>query len=241
MWTSLTHAFKAAFNLLLPPVCLLCDQRLPDSQDNINLCPDCLGETRSISPGHCSCCSRIFHSSASNHLCGTCIDRPPAFSSVYAVGAYSGSIKSAIHKLKYRNQLSLAPSLGKLITDTLTEQTGTFTPDCIIPVPLHVSRLRRRGYNQALEIARPVAKRLKAPLEPMLLRRERNTPQQQGLTAKERQKNLRNAFTLTRPTAARRVLLVDDVMTTGETLRECSRVLIDGGIEEVRVAVLGRA
>jgi ComF family protein len=108
-------------------------------------------------------------------------------------------------------------------------------------VPLHSKRLRTRGYNQALEIARPIARRLQVSLKPSLLQRVRNTPQQQGLSASERRRNLRNAFSTDSHIKADKVLLVDDVMTTGETVRECSRVLIASGIKEVRVAVAGRA
>lgn len=116
-----------------------------------------------------------------------------------------------------------------------------FAVDCIIPVPLHPGRLQEHGYNQALEISRPLARKLRVPIEAGLLQRTLKTPPQQGLTAVERKNNLRNAFILTQTSPVQNVLLVDDVMTTGETVRECCRVLLQGQVEKVQVAVIGRA
>jgi ComF family protein len=160
---------------------------------------------------------------------------------VYAASLYQGSIKEAIHRMKYRNQLTLARHLGQLLITVFDAAEKTFAPDIIVPVPLHPDRLRQRGYNQAVEIARPIAQRLNVPLNSTLLRRIRITPQQQGLTAAERRSNLRKAFAVTTIASAHKVLLIDDVMTTGETVRECCRTLLAGGVEEVQVAVVARA
>jgi ComF family protein len=124
---------------------------------------------------------------------------------------------------------------------TLSGMAGGLVFDRIVPVPLHPDRLRSRGYNQSLEVARPIARQMKIPLDTTLLQRIRKTPQQQGLSATERRSNLRNAFALTSRPSELRILLIDDVMTTGETVRECSRTLIAGGVGEVQVAVVGRA
>lgn len=150
-------------------------------------------------------------------------------------------VKDAIHQLKYRNQVNLAEPLGKLLGKSLEVAEVGFKPDCIIPVPLHPGRLKKRGYNQALEISRPLARKMQVPIDTTLLQRTLKTPPQQGLTAAERRSNLRNAFIVTTTTSARNILLVDDVMTTGETVRECCRVLMKNNIAEVQVAVIGRA
>jgi len=162
---------------------------------------------------------------------------------VHAAGPYQGSIKDAVHQLKYRNQLTLAKPLGQLLGKIVAASGTGFAPDCIVPVPLHPHRLRQRGYNQALELARPISKDFNVPLDITLLQRSRKTLQPQGLSATERKSNLRNAFTLalTSKTPAPKVLLVDDVMTTGETVRECCRVLVAGDVKEVQVAIIGRA
>jgi ComF family protein len=108
-------------------------------------------------------------------------------------------------------------------------------------VPLHKNRLRGRGYNQALQLARQLGRHLGVPVAPELLRRVRDTAAQQGLDAAARNSNLRGAFTVSHPVAGRRILLVDDVMTTGATARECAAVLVAAGVAAVEVAVLGRA
>ena len=107
--------------------------------------------------------------------------------------------------------------------------------------PLTPRSIEKSGYNQALEISRPLARKIRVPIDTTLLQLTLKTPPQQGLTAAERRSNLRNAFIVTTTNSARNILLVDDVMTTGETVLECSRVLMKSNIAEVRVAVIGRA
>ena len=241
MWTIFRRELAACVDLFLPPACLLCRQLLTKDLDPHSFCHDCLADMPPLSSAHCSCCAQTFPGATSNHLCGDCLRRPPSFSMVHAAGPYQGSIKDAVHQLKYRNQLTLAKPLGQLLGKIVAASGTGFAPDCIVPVPLHPHRLRQRGYNQALELARPMSKELNLPLETTLLQRNRRTLQQQGLSATERKSNLRNAFTLTAKTPARKVLLIDDVMTTGETVRECCRVLVAGDVKEVQVAIIGRA
>jgi ComF family protein len=143
--------------------------------------------------------------------------------------------------LKHGNQFALATPLGLLLGEALANAKPGEGFDCLVPVPLHRQRLRARGYNQAVEIARPLARQLGLPLETGLLRRARRTPPQQGLSADQRSRNLRNAFTLAGQLRGGRVLLVDDVMTTGATVRECCRTLRRGGAREIQTAVVGRA
>ena len=241
MWTRLRQELAACVNLFLPPACLLCRQLLTTDLDAQSICRDCLADMPPLSSAHCSCCAQPFPSAASNHLCGVCLKRPPSFSIVHAAGLYQGNIKDAVHQLKYRNQITLAEPLGQILGKVIAASRSGFAADCIVPVPLHPHRLRKRGYNQALELARPISRELSIPLDTTLLQRNRKTLQQQGLSATERRSNLRNAFTLAAKTPAIKVLLVDDVMTTGETVRECCRVLIAGGVKEVQVAIIGRA
>jgi len=143
--------------------------------------------------------------------------------------------------LKHCNQLALAKPLGLILGKAVTSPGPGGTMDYIVPVPLHPHRLRQRGYNQALEIARPLSRQLGLPIETWRLQRSRKTPPQQGLPADQRSRNLRHAFSLAGQVTGARVLLVDDIMTTGETVRECCRTLLQGGAEEIQVAVVGRA
>jgi len=142
--------------------------------------------------------------------------------------------------LKHRNQLALAKPLGLILGKVFINAEPGFPLDYIVPVPLHPHRLRQRGYNQALEIARPLSRQLGLPIETGRLQRSRRTPPQQGLPSDQRSRNLRNAFGLIGQVTGARILLVDDIMTTGETVRECCRTLLQGGAEEIQVAVVGR-
>jgi ComF family protein len=241
MWTSFRRTVAASIDLLLPPVCLLCGELLPIGHSLQSFCHDCSASMSPLGPAHCSRCAQPFPDSTSIHLCGNCLKRPPSFSVVHTAGIYKGGIKDAVQRLKYRNQISLARPLGQLLGKVIEATGGDFVPDCIVPVPLHLDRLRQRGYNQALEVTRPIAQQMSVPVDTRLLQRIRKTPPQQGLSAIERRSNLRNAFGLTLKPSAQRILLVDDVMTTGETVRECCRTLLAGGIREVQVAVVGRA
>ena len=241
MWIHFRRALMASIDLLLPPACLLCGQSLPIDHSKQSFCRDCLTSMPPLSSAHCLCCAQPFPNSTSIHLCGNCLKKPPSFSIVHAAGIYQGGIKDAVQRLKYRNQVTLARPLGQLLGKVVKEAGADFGPDCIVPVPLHPNRLRQRGYNQALEVARPIAQQLNVPIDTGLLQRIRKTPPQQGLTAIERRNNLRNAFDLTTTPSVRRILLVDDVMTTGETVRECCRTLRAGGVRDVQVAVVGRA
>lgn len=240
MLDAICCAAAAAINILVPPICLNCNSGL-ENVNELQLCNQCMNSIQPLPAGQCRCCAQPFVSKISVHTCGKCLHNPPCFTMTYAARRYRGSIKTAIQNLKYRSQLPLAKPLGTILCNVLGEDIIAYNPDCIIPVPLHKKRLRQRGYNQALEISRVISRRYELPLNIKTLQRCRWTQPQQGLSAKERRKNLRDAFTVTMSEPVRRVLLVDDVMTTGETMRACASTLISAGAEEVRAAAVGRA
>jgi len=237
----LSQALAACSEMLFPPACQLCGQLMTIKDGHADFYRSCVSGFSPLGSACCPLCAQHYPDAISRHFCGTCLQRPPPFSNVYALGQYQGHIKGAIQRLKYRNQVTLAKPLGNVLGKVLTSQMQGFNPHCIVPVPLHPNRLKQRGYNQALEIARPIARRMAVPLNIRLLQRIRNTPRQQGLSAHERSRNMRNAFSLTAEALALDILLIDDVMTTGETARECCRALLNGGAAEVQVAVVGRA
>ncbi len=241
MWQDFCKSLKASVDLFLPPACLLCGQRLQDSPRGDDFCGACMAGVTPLGPAHCCLCAQPFANATSSHLCGACLKHPPSFTRVHAAGRYQGSIKDAVHRLKYRNQFILAQPLGLILAEVVANSSPESSLDFIIPVPLHPQRLRSRGYNQALEIARPLSRQLGLPIQTRLLQRSRNTPPQQGLSADQRSRNLRKAFVLDRPIPGIRALLVDDIMTTGETVRECCRTLAQGGAKDIQVAVVGRA
>lgn len=228
------------FNLLFPPACSLCGADLDVGSLQL-FCPDCLAGIRPLTSPCCPRCSLPYLTDAgTDHLCEACLRESPPFSGVMAAGVYERTLRLAVHHFKYRGTIGLDRPLGLLLALAL-EQKGTELPDLVIPVPLHRSRLRERTFNQSLLLARVVGRQLGVPVAARLLVRSRPTPPQQGLKAEIRHRNLKGAFALRKSLSGERVLLVDDVLTTGATARECSKVLLEGGAEEVRVAVLARA
>ncbi len=171
--------------------------------------------------------------------CARCRRGRPVVARALAAGAYDGPLREIVHALKYEGRRSLARPLAALM---LTRCAGVLAgADCVIPVPLHPSRRRARGFNQALDLAR----RLSAAGPPVCqaLRRVRATPTQTGLPAGQRHRNVRDAFAPRRRAPPLRdavVVLVDDVSTTGATLEACARVLIEMGVREVRAATAAR-
>ncbi|MDT8441635.1 MAG: ComF family protein [Desulfuromonadales bacterium] len=237
----LRPSLLACLDLLLPPVCLFCGSSTLPPRPAPSLCAVCRA---ALDPTVSACrrCETPFHSFApGRHLCQTCLCHPPAFSRVYPVGLHRPPLQTAIHGYKYREQLLLADLFGRLMSERLLQETELPVFDLVVPVPLHARRLRQRGYNQALELARPVARRLAVPCDGHALQRVRATPPQQGLNRDQRRRNLRAAFRCRRQLPGAVVLLVDDVMTSGATADACSRALLTAGADEVHVAVLARA
>lgn len=175
----------------------------------------------------------------SGRLCGRCVSRPPAFDKVHAPFLYRDGMQYLITGLKFGARHAHARLLGQLLFDHVRQQEEL--PECIMPVPLHKSRYCKRGFNQAIEIARLVSSETGIPLDLTSCRRRRDTPHQAGSTASQRQRNIRNAFALVRPVPYRYVAILDDVMTTGSTAREMAALLKRQGVERVDVWVCARA
>jgi ComF family protein len=162
---------------------------------------------------------------------------------VFAPLAYEYPVDRLVGRAKYRRRLHDARFLGELLAESLAAavQAGAVEPpDLLVPVPLHRRRLGERGYNQALEIARPVAKRLRLPLQPGLCKRVRATPEQAGLPAAERRRNLRAAFSAAASVRRARVAIVDDVITTGSTVAAVAQALRKAGAADVQAWVVAR-
>lgn len=174
-----------------------------------------------------------------------CRRAAPPFQRAVAYGAYDGTVRDLIHLLKYQRIPSVAPLLGRLLTEALA---GVPLPESllVVPVPLFKRKLRERGFNQAEEIARAFVRRCALAgiqLEASALVRVKETASQTGLTRHQRRANLRGAFAVAKPQriAGKSVLVVDDVMTTGTTASECARVLLRAGAKRVFVATVARA
>jgi ComF family protein len=235
--------FAGLIDLAFPPSCMTCSAPLPEGEGP-HLCPDCAVGIGFIASPLCVRCGIPFSGAAGeDHLCGECIDREPPFTLARAVGRYEGTLLEAIHQFKYRGKVAVGEMLAEMMACHTYPAFSPAEYSLVIPVPLHTRRLRQRMFNQSVVLARRVAKRHGLSLDVTALRRSIFTEPQVNLGREERTKNVRGAFVLTAPARieGKRIILVDDVYTTGSTIRECCRVLVNGGAAEVAVLTLARA
>jgi ComF family protein len=225
-------------DLFLPRLCPICLARAASDQDSF--CPACRAAIQPLPAGHCSRCALPFRATdSSSHLCADCSRQSPPFRQVYVAGLYQGALKEALQGFKYQGRVDLDRSLAQLLIGLLADES--IEADLIVPVPLHRHKLRQRGYNQSLLLARLLAHNLQISLGKAMLVRMQAGHSQQGLSAPQRRQNLKGAFRCNRDLSGKRLLLVDDVMTTGATLAVCSQALLDAGAQEVSAAVVARA
>lgn len=208
------------------------------------LCDGCR-ERYMVSPSaRCTRCAIALPAGAGAVLCGACLRRPPSFDAAVVASDYAAPLDQLVLALKFGGQLAMAPLLGRLLADALRRLPRQDWPEVLAPVPLGPRRLAERGFNQALEIARPLARSLALPLAPRLLARQRETAPQSLLTPNERRANLRRAFSLPldgpEQVRGRHVGVVDDVLTTGATLEEIAATLKRCGAARVTCLAFAR-
>lgn len=223
--------WRKAARTVFAPRCLLCGEPGLGGQD---LCAGC----RRALPWNRHACPRCAIPLPQPELCGACLRRPPPMALTLAPFIYGFPLDRLVPRLKFHDDLAAGRLLAELMAEGLA---GADLPQALVPVPLHRSRLRRRGYDQALELARPLARRLQVPLLADALVRTRATPAQSELDAPARRRNLHRAFGLRQGAALpAHVALVDDVMTTGATLWAAARTLRRAGVERVDAWVAAR-
>lgn len=216
------------------------------------LCPVCLADFLPVEPPGCPVCGKIFRTGeGDDHECEECIMAPKYFSIARAAGVYDQSLMVLIHQFKYKGKIQLAGPLGRFLFFTMVYIWGNPGANIIIPVPLHRLRFKKRGFNQAYLLVKEwnrINEMFHAGcpsirIEKDALVRKKSTKPQTGLSRKEREKNMRSAFRVTDPAkiTGKRILLVDDVYTTGATTNECARILLKCGAEKVDVLTLARA
>ncbi|MBI5659566.1 MAG: ComF family protein [Nitrosomonadales bacterium] len=208
--------------------CLLCGA----ASRNGVWCAPCDGTLPYLAAAHCPVCALPTSNGAA---CGRCLKQPPLFDRTVAVFAYAFPVDKLVQALKFNEQLLLAPQLAGRLAQRIESR-----PDCIVAMPLHPARLRERGFNQSLELARCIAGVLNAPLSTHACRRVRDTPPQSALPWKERDRNVRKAFACTEDLSGKHVAVVDDVMTSGASLNELARALRHAGAREVSAWVVAR-
>lgn len=210
--------------------CLLCD-----AISGEDFCTACYRDLPQLTTSHCPVCLWPVPTS---EICGACLKKPPAFTRTLAALRYTFPADALIHALKYHNHLAIAPILADLFIARL--KTMESMPDVIVPMPLHPIRLRERGFNQAMEISRRIAKQTGIALLPDGCNRIKHTVPQTGLPWKERQKNIHRAFSCKINLSGKHVAIVDDVMTTGATLNELAKELRRQGAIEISNWVIAR-
>ena len=221
-------AFQAAIRALLPRDCLLCGAASKDAV----LCPACTDHLPQLTIERCPVCSQP---TPQAQVCGACLSQAPHFDATHAVWPYGFPLDRLIQSLKYSRRLASADFFGAALA-----ALPVVGVDVILPVPLSAQRLAQRGFNQSVEIARPLARRLGIRLELKNIQRYRDTTPQASLPWKERAKNIRHAFECNIDLRGKTVLVVDDVMTTGATLNELARTLKAHGATRVENCVLAR-
>ncbi|MGL5632595.1 MAG: ComF family protein [Azovibrio sp.] len=214
---------------LLPQSCQLCGQ----FAGHTPVCAGCIQDLPRLPEHHCPICRE---STPHGETCGGCQIRSPHFDQVLALYTYAFPVDRLIQQLKYSAQFSLARWWGKTLAPQVPEQVSR-----IMPLPLHPQRLAERGFNQALEIAKPLAHTLNLPLDPNSLKKTRTTLAQTELSLKLRKTNLSKAFECSSDLSGEHILLVDDVLTTGTTLNEAARILKQRGCSRVTACVVARA
>lgn len=227
------HAARDSLHrFVLPHRCLLCGV---GGADGLDLCRDCTAEL----PRNRICCARCaLPLPEPAALCGRCQRRPPPWDAAFVPFRYAWPLDRLESRFKFGGGLAA----GRVLSTLWLRHLDGIRPGVIVPVPLHRARLRQRGYNQALELARPLARALGVPVYRAGLQRVRATTAQTELGALARRRNLRGAFAANRNVAwPEHVILLDDVMTTGATLAECSRALRRAGVKRIDVWALARA
>ena len=227
---------RALADFLFPACCALCQGLLTVDEEAV--CAECLAAWRPLPSSHCPCCAEPYPAAdGSRHHCAACLGERPPFARLLAGGLYSDGLREALHLFKYGGRLTLARPLARRMAQAAED---VLPPGAVLcPVPMHPRRLRQRGYNPALLLARELSRSWALPLDLRALVRVRDGVPQQGLNAEARRRNQRGAYAATPLRGP--VILVDDVCTTTATLRECSRVLLCAGAPVVWAVVAARA
>jgi len=228
---------SALKSTLFPATCILCGAAGVGDRD---LCAGCAAELPQNQDACWRCAQPFSTTKPPDTLCRRCQRQPPPFTRTISAFRYQGAVPFLMISAKFEGKLNVARLLGQCLAERVIAAAQPL-PEVLIPVPLHPQRLRERGYNQSLEIARVVGRELQIPVDYQSCARVLATTPQTELSARARRHNLRGAFALTRSPQWSRVALIDDVMTTATTVSELSRVLALAGVAEIEIWAVARA
>lgn len=242
----LTAVGDALVSVVFPADCRICGELLTDSR-RTPICPKCLASFERIPATICETCGcplfGLPQKEGQPRLCPPCQNKTYAFDWARSFAIYQGALVRAVLLLKFDQIEPLGAWFAERLAEVMTTERDRFEADVVVPVPLHRQRERERGYNQAALISKPLAKRLRLPHKALLLMRTKARPDKRILTLEERWESVRGAFA-TRPGSQvdnLRVLLIDDVLTTGATLDACARALREAGAKSVIGLTVARA
>ena len=235
-WHLVCESLRALDREIMPRRCVFCGTAC--GADEAGTCNACAADLPWIRNGCATCAQALPAGLSGDSICADCLARPPPFSAARAPLAYEFPVDAAIKMFKFRRRLHYGPAFGAMISRAAADLPADI--DAVLPVPLHWLRHGERGFNQATEISRALVR--DGDLDVLCqVRRIRRTPFQSGLSAGERRRNLRGAFAVRGGIDASHVLIVDDVITTGETCRQLAQLLLDNGVGKVSVIALARA
>jgi len=238
----LNETLRDIADVIFPPRCLGCSEILLKLSGQA-FCPACKEQIRFLTGSLCPICGiAFFDSPAPDHLCGNCLESKPYFSLARAVASYETLILDLIHQFKYGRNITVGSALASFMAEFCFPDFDFAEYSLILPVPLHIRRLRERSFNQALILAQAIEKKYQIPVNFSLLKRRKFTLTQTGLDKKEREKNMKGAFAVTENAKieGKNIILIDDVYTTGATINQCAKPLIKAGAGKVAVLTLAR-
>jgi len=226
--------------LLFPPICSFCDAL--GTEEPLALCGSCRAALKWVSPPFCAHCGRPLPGPSLEGItyCGRCLSDPPPYTRARYAVFYEGELREGLLRFKYGAELHAGAALSVLLIEAFRKYWRIEDFHLIVPIPVHRKRLVKRGFNQALLLAKKLSRATGIPVGPRTLVKTRDTRPQVGLSLKERKVNLRKSFGIarTQDVRDRSILVVDDVATTGTTLAEASRTILDAGAQSVQALAL---
>lgn len=234
MYFLIQKIFAQIMLSIFPAFCVICFSK----GLKYGLCNNCKNLLKTDQPV-CIQCSNYLLAADNATICGACLKNPPYFDSTLSVGIYAAHLKKMITEFKFHEKLYLYRIFSHLLVEKIQQQSNPL-PECIIPVALHRYRLQERGFNQALEIAKGVAKALNISIDYSCCKRIKYTLPQSSIPAKERQQNVKHAFILTREINYKHIAIIDDVVTTGSTVNELSRIFKKAGVKKIDIWCIAR-
>jgi len=231
-------------NLVYPDICKICG-RMRATKAQSYVCDECRKDIKPIKPPVCGLCGRHFEGEITvEFVCEDCRNRKIYYDRARSAVKYDGSVVKALHAYKYNNAMWFEPFLAQMLIKKAKEEINGGDWDCIVPVPLHFVRKNERGFNQAERLSERLSDALKIPVNTRILKRVKYTETQTALERHKRSENVKNAFALRDNKLnikGLRIILIDDVMTTGATVNECAKTLRKGGASSIFVLTLARA